>query len=81
MKDWIAFPVAKEQITAKQANTIASHLHFFPKPLSMVYIGPPAVIPLLSKSLYSTASVHSAYLRADPKNAVIHIQKRAPGPP
>ena len=30
---------------------------------------------------YLSANVHSVYFRAMPKNAVTHIQKRAPGPP
>ena len=30
---------------------------------------------------YRTAKVHSVYLTAVPKNAVIHIQNNAPGPP
>ena len=77
----MAFPVANEHITANPANIIASHRHCLPRPFSIVYIGPPAVIPLLSKSLYSTARVHSANFNADPKKAVIHIQNSAPGPP
>ena len=77
----MAFPVANEHITAKQANIMANHRHLIPNPFSMVYMGPPAVIPLLSKSRYSTAREHSANFNAEPKKAVIHIQNKAPGPP
>ena len=81
VKDWIAFPVAKEHIIANAANAMAIQPHFFPIPFSMVYIGPPAVNPCEFISRYLTERVHSAYFRVVPKNAVIHIQKSAPGPP
>ena len=79
--DWIALPVKNEQIIAKQAKVTANHLHWGPSPFSIVYIGPPAVLPSESVSLYSKARVHSAYFNAVPKKAVIHIQNNAPGPP
>ena len=66
---------------AKQANPTANHLHLGPNPFSMVYIGPPAVFPSESVSRYLSARVHSAYFNDVPKNAVIHIQNNAPGPP
>ena len=65
----------------KHAKNTANHRHLGPKPFSIVYIGPPAVFPCESVSLYSTARVHSAYFKAVPKKAVIHIQNNAPGPP
>ena len=47
----------------------------------MVNIGPPAISPLAFTSRYLTASMHSANLLVRPKQAEIHIQTRAPGPP
>ena len=44
-------------------------------------MGPPAISPRSSVVRYFTASSPSAYFVAMPKNAAIHIQKMAPGPP
>ena len=77
----MALPVANEQMIAKAAKATANQRHFFPIPFSIVYIGPPAVNPNESISLYFMDNVHSAYFNVVPKNAVTHIQKSAPGPP
>ena len=81
VKDWIELPVANEQITAKQAKATAIQRQFLPRPFSIVYIGPPAVLPKASISRYFNDRVHSAYFRVVPKKAVTHIQNNAPGPP
>ena len=44
-------------------------------------IGPPAAEPPGRMMRVFIDSVHSVNLRAMPKTAVTHIQKRAPGPP
>ena len=77
----MAFPVAKEHIIANEAKATAIQRQFRPNPDSIVYIGPPAVRPSLPISRYFNDSELSANFSVVPKNAVIHIQKIAPGPP
>ena len=79
----VMFPIPKEAITAKSAN---SHARMVPKvlffsPFFMVYIGPPLISPFALTSRYLMASIHSLNLEVRPKAAEIHIHTRAPGPP
>ena len=62
-------------------NATASGFQRLPSPLVMKYIGPPCKTPLLSFPLYIRLSEHVKNFVAIPTIAVIHIQKRAPGPP
>jgi hypothetical protein len=50
-------------------------------PFFMAYIGPPHISPTLFVSRYLTARTDSPYFVERPKQALIHIQTRAPGPP
>ncbi len=77
------FPIPKDAQTAKTAKHTPSVFpsHLVLKPLSSVYIGPPAISPLSLVTRYLTASRDSAYFVERPKSAEIHIQTIAPGPP
>ena len=46
-----------------------------------MYIGPPDISPFSLTSLYLIANIHSLNLEVKPKQAEIHIQTKAPGPP
>ena len=46
-----------------------------------MYIGPPDISPFSLTSLYLIANIHSLNLEVKPKQAEIHIQNKAPGPP
>ena len=80
---WVRLPIPKEASTVNRANrkpNVRPRDLFF-RPFFMVNIGPPAISPLAFTSRYLTASIHSANLLVRPKQAEIHIQTRAPGPP
>ena len=72
-------PAPKVASTAKTAKRTASHL--MPRPRSIVYMGPPAIEPSLSRTRYLTDSSDSAYLVEMPNTPVIQHQNTAPGPP
>src|SRR5699024_8419514 len=72
-------PAPKVASTAKTAKRTASHL--MPRPRSIVYMGPPAIEPSLSRTRYLTDSSDSAYLVQMPNTPVIQHQNTAPGPP
>ena len=65
--------------TVATANSTASHFMFSPR--SMKYMGPPAISPLSSFTRYLWESATSTNLVVMPRNAVIHIQNSAAGPP
>ena len=48
---------------------------------SQMYMAPPSMAPLWSRTRYFTAAYTSAYFVAMPNTPVIHIQNTAPGPP
>ena len=79
---WVILPIPKEARTANKAN---SQPRTAPNPLGsaffIVYIGPPDISPFSLRSRYLMASIHSLNLDVRPKQAEIHIQTRAPGPP
>ncbi len=79
----VRLPMPKDATTANNANsqprTAPSFLCL--KAFFIVYIGPPDISPFSLTSLYLIASIHSLNLEVSPKQALIHIQTSAPGPP
>ena len=72
-------PVPNELITVAMAKATASHFMF--RRRSIKYIGPPAIVPSAVFTRYLCDSVTSTNLVVIPRNAVIHIQNNAAGPP
>ena len=79
----VMLPIPKDAITANTAKSIPRNApsFLFLKPFFIVYIGPPDISPFSLTSLYLIASIHSLNLEVSPKQALIHIQTSAPGPP
>ena len=78
---WLDCITQRVPIRPKMAKKTASGFHFFPRPSTIMYIGPPCTSPASSRPLYMTATVPSKNLVAIPTIALTHIQKMAPGPP
>ena len=68
-------------IRPKMEKATAIGFHFGPRPLVIIYIGPPCTSPLSSVPLNIIAEEPSKNLVAIPTIALTHIQKIAPGPP
>ena len=78
----VILPMPNDEHTANNANRNAIiRPSAPPMPFFMAYIGPPAISPTEFFSRYLTARTDSPYLVDRPKQALIHIQTRAPGPP
>ena len=79
----VILPIPKEATTAKKAKSHPKMLPavLFLKAFFIVYIGPPDISPSALTPLYLIASIHSLNLEVSPKQAEIHIQTSAPGPP
>ena len=79
----VRLPIPKAATAAKKAKSQprTAPNFLFLKAFFMVYMGPPAISPCSLLSLYFTASIHSENLVVRPKQALISIQTRAPGPP
>ena len=79
----VILPIPKDATTAKNANNHPSTLPNFlcSNAFFIVYIGPPDISPFSFTSLYLIASIHSENFDVSPKQADIHIQTKAPGPP
>ena len=76
-------PMPNEASVANSANSHPRALPnlLFLKPRFMVYIGPPDISPFSLTVLYLIESMHSLNFVVSPKQAEIHIQTSAPGPP
>lgn len=79
----VRLPIPKDAITANKANRKPRSFptDLFLNAFRMVYIGPPDISPFWFTSRYLIASIHSLNLLVIPKQADIHIQTSAPGPP
>ena len=78
---WLACHTHRVPTSPKMANATASGFHFSPRPLVMMYMGPPCTSPALSLPLYMMARVPSKNLVVIPTSALTHIQKITPGLP
>ena len=78
---WLACIRAKLPTIPATENTTASGFIRLPRPLVIIYIGPPCTSSRSSLPLYIMASVPSKNFVAIPRSALTHIQKMAPGPP
>ena len=80
---WVMLPMPKEAMTAKRAKRkpIKMPAFLFLKPFFIVNIGPPFISPFAFTSRNLKPSMHSENFVDRPKQAEIHIQTRAPGPP
>ena len=78
---WLAFIMHRVPNMPAMAKNLAMGVQRFPRPCSIMCMGPPCGLPLSSRPLYMIASTPSWYLVAMPTSALTHIQNIAPGPP
>ena len=76
---WTMLPMPNAAIAVNPQNNTASH--FWPKPRSRAYMGPPSMVPSLVLTRYLMASKPSLYFVAMPKRPVSQHHSTAPGPP